>query len=370
MAQPSEPPENPDDQEPGISDREAAELYTAGRRAAPAFVRRRSEAPRISGARWLLAGIVLLAFAALLAVRVTRFGGLDQTALFYVGLPALLALLVVLCCQVHSAVGAAMAVTTLGLLLAGPLLGEGLVCLVISAPLIYGVVALVTWTGAALLRSDERHPNALVAVPILFALTLEGVGGFSLLPRESGGQGSVLVEAAPGEIAEALAAPPEYGPPQALLLRAVPFPEPVEAVGEGLEPGDTRLVRFTPRRTLAIGDEPAPRRMELEVVESEVRPDGGRVVFEVTADTAFANWMDMERAVATWRQEGEGTRLSWEIEYERTYDPSWYFGPVQSYATDRAAEYLAETFGAAAGGPLAEAADTPPSDTPRREARP
>lgn len=34
--------------------------------------------------------------------------------------------------------------------------------------------------------------------------------------------------------------------------------------------------------------------------------------------------------------------------YRRTFDPSWYFGPVQRYATDRAAAYLLETFVASA----------------------
>lgn len=378
MTQPPEPPDSSDTPDhsgapdhcgnPAPSDHEVAERYAAGYRAAPPLRETGREAtrlPRPSTARWTLAGVVLVAFAALLAVRVTRFGGLDQTALFYVGLPALLALLVILCCRVRSAVGAAMAVTTLALLLAGPLLGEGMVCLVVTAPLIYGVVALVTWIGARIFLADQRYPNALVAIPILFALTMEGIGGFSLLPREDTGAGSVLVSAAPGAVADALAAPPEYDPPRAFLLSAVPFPEPVEAVGEGLGAGDTRLVRFTPRRTLALGAEPAPRYLELEIVESEVRSDGGRVVFEVTEDTAFANWMEMERAVATWEGEVvegevERTRLNWEIEYTRTYDPSWYFGPVQSYATGLAADYLAETFQA-----VAEAAPEP-----REEPRP
>lgn len=353
--EPTEPPESPEPGRPSEADRradrEAAERYAPGysEQAEPGL-------PSPSRARWILAGVVLAAFAALLAVRVTRFGGLDQTALFYVGLPAVLALLVVLCCRVRSAVGVAMAVTTVALLLAGPVLNEGMVCLIIAAPLIYGVVSLVTWLSVLIARGGQGSPNALVAVPILFALALEGVGGFSLLPREDTGAGSRLVSAAPADVADALAAAPEYASPSALFLRAVPFPEPVEAVGEGLAVGDTRLIHFTPRRTLAPGAESTPRRMELEVVESRVHADGGRVVFDVTEDTAFANWMEMERAVVAWEAEivegeVEKTRLTWEIEYRRTYDPSWYFGPVQSYATGLAADYLADTFAALAQRP-------------------
>ncbi|MFF8766601.1 hypothetical protein ACF07Q_18955 [Nocardiopsis dassonvillei] len=308
----------------------------------------RSDSPAPSRARLLLAALVLAAFAALLALRIHHWGGLDQTALFYVGLPATIALLVVFTVRARSAMGVTMAVTTLCLALAGPLLGEGMVCLLIAAPLIYGVVAVVTWTAGALVAWRDRSRHALFAVPLLFVLALEGVAGTSLLPRGDRGEGHVLVPAAPHEVAAALAAPPAYAAPDALFLRAVPFPEPVSASGGGLEVGDTRHVRFTPRRTLEPGAEPTPRHMELRITGSEVRGDGGRVVFEVVEDTAFANWMDMRRAEAVWRAEGDGTRLAWSIDYERTYEPSWYFGPIQSYTADLAAEYLAATFGAAA----------------------
>lgn len=308
------------------------------------------DSPRFSRARLMLVALVLAAFVALLALRIQRWGGLDQTALFYVGLPATIALLVVLTVRARSAMGVTLAGTTLALALAGPLLGEGVVCLLIAAPLIYGVVALVTWMAGLAAGGGDRSRYALFSVPLLFALALEGVAGTSLLPGEGRGQGHTLVSAPADDVAAALAAPPVYDAPGALFLRAVPFPKPVSASGRGLEVGDTRSVRLTPHRTLGIGAEPEPSRMALRIVESEVRDDGGRVVFEVVEDTAFATWMDMHSAEARWREEGGETRLSWSIDYERTYEPSWYFGPLQSYATDLAAEYLATTFAAAALG--------------------
>ena len=337
------------------SDEEVAARYGAGRRAVPgspaeAWFEEDPEAGRLpSTARWIFAGVLVLGvFPLFTLLRLTSWGGMDQTALFYIGLPVVLALIVVLLARPQSAVGVAMAVTTVMLLLSGPLLGEGMVCLVIVAPLIYGVVALVTWLGATLFGADRYGPHAYVAVPILFALTLEGIAGLSLLPRQDTGEGSVLVAAAPERVAAVLAAPPTYRAPEAFFLRAVPFPEPVEALGEGLDVGDTRLIHFTPRTTLALGDEPTPRHMELEVTESRVHSDGGRVVFDVTDDTTLARWMDLRTATATWEREGDATRLTWEFDYTRTYDPSWYFGPLQSYATDLAAAYLADTFAEAA----------------------
>lgn len=300
-----------------------------------------------SRARWLLAGTVLLLFAVLTLLGTIGGRELGQTSVFYVGLPALIALLVVLTARPRSAVGVSAAVLTVCLTLAGPLLGEGLVCLAIAAPLLYGVVSLAAWMFATIAGRTRGSPHALVALPLLCALALEGVGGAVLLPRADQGEDTRLVAASPERVAEAVAALPEYAEPEALFLSAIPFPEPVAAEGEGLAVGDTRRVAFTPRRTLD-GAEPTPRHMELVVAESDVRADGGRVVFDVVADTAFARWMDMHRAEAVWSKEADGTRLSWRIDYDRTYEPSWYFGPIQSYAADLAAGYLADTFEAAA----------------------
>ncbi|MFY7064254.1 hypothetical protein ACOQFV_00145 [Nocardiopsis changdeensis] len=316
-----------------------------------------SENPLASGSRWLLAALVLVLPVAVVAIRLTHWGALDQTALFYLGLPTGIALLVVFTARPRSAMGVSMAVLTVVLAMSAVILGEGMVCLVIAAPLLYGVVALVTAVATAIARGGPRSHQALFAVPLLFVLTLEGVAGISFLPRADRGEGGASTGADPAEVAAALAAPPAYGPFEAVFLRAVPFPEPVAATGTGLEVGDTRRIEFTPRTTLQIGSEPTPRHMELEVVESEVRADGGRVVFEVTEDAAFAKWMDMHRATATWTADGDGTRMDWAIDYDRTYEPSWYFGPIQAYATDLAASYLAETFTAGAGAAASTAED-------------
>ncbi|MFL1376093.1 hypothetical protein [Nocardiopsis protaetiae] len=322
-----------------------------------------SQNPLASGPRWLLAALVLVLLAAVIGIRMTHWSMLDQTALFYLGLPTGIALLVVFTARPKSAMGISMTVLTVVLAMSAVILGEGMVCLLMAAPLFYGVVAIITALVTHIARGGRGSQQALFAVPLLFVLALEGVAGISFLPRADQGEGSAFVDAPPGAVAAALAAPPAYGPFEAAFLRAVPFPEPVAATGTGLEVGDTRRVEFTPRTTLQIGSEPTPRHLALEIVESEVRADGGRVVFEVTEDATFARWMDMRRATATWTAEGEGTRMDWTIDYERTYEPSWYFGPIQAYTTDLAAAYLADTFtGTAAADPAPQAAPTAEAD--------
>ncbi|PSK92918.1 hypothetical protein CLV63_117127 [Murinocardiopsis flavida] len=300
------------------------------------------EAPRSRRRRLVLAGVLLALFAGYLGYRVLSEGGLEQTALFYVGLPAVIALTVVVAARPRSAVGTAMATVTVGLALAGPLLAEGVVCLLMAAPLFY-LVALFVGVAANEHRS-KRGMSALITVPVLLAACLEGVAGIEYLPRPSEGGAERVVPAAPHEVAAALAAEPEYSEPESAFLRVLPFPRPRAAEGTGLHVGGQRSVAFNPRRSLGIGTRPTPRSMRLAVTESAVGPDGGRVLFTVVHDDTLARWLDLREAEVEWSAAPGGTRVAWTLRYDRTFDPSWYWGPIQDYAVDRAAGYLLDTF--------------------------
>jgi hypothetical protein len=302
---------------------------------------------RSSRARLVLAAVLLAVFGAMLFAKALGAGGLEQTAMFYVGIPALIAVTVVLTARPRSAVGLTLAVTTVALALAGPLLDEGVVCLVMAAPLIYGVAALIAWIVTALTTPRWTH-HGLVVLPLLAAALIEGVAGVSYLPRESAASATVVVDASPEAYAAALAAPPAYGPFDAVLLKTVPFPHPVSATGSGLEVGDRRVVGFNDRKSLGLGAEPTPRSMTLRVAESDIDTDAGRVVFEVTADSTLSRWMELQSATVAWHRVGDRTETTWTLDWARTYDPSWYFGPLQQHTTGLAAGYLADTFAAAA----------------------
>jgi hypothetical protein len=304
---------------------------------------RAPEPPAQRRARRLLAGVVLALFAAMVAAEALSATGLEQTSLFYVGIPALIAVSVVLTARPRHPVGVALATTTVGLALAGPLLDEGIVCLVVAAPLFYGVAALV---GLAVQQARGRRH--LVLAPVLLLLVLEGIGDVTPVPRDDAVTTTEVVDVSPAAFADALADEPRFDEPDASLLRAIPFPIPVGASGAGLEVGDERQVAFAPRHSLGIGARPTERGMRLRVVESAVHGAGGEVVFEIVEDSTLARWMDLRTARVTWRAVGDGTEVRWELGYRRTFDPSWYFGPVQHHVTGLAAGYLIDTFAAPA----------------------
>lgn len=311
--------------------------------------RRVPDPPATRRARHLLAGILIALFAAMFLAKILESSGQAQTALFYVGIPAAIALTVTLTARPRSAVGVALATTTIGLALAGPLLNEGIVCLVIAAPLLYGVAALIGLAVSTVRQSASRNRAAVLAVPLLAILVTEGVAGISYLPRENSAAASVHTQAPPSSYTTALAAAPRYDEPDAFLLRTIPFPRPVSAVGTGLDVGDERAVTFTDSSGLAPGARTVPHAMTLRVSESRTSDDGGRVLFDVVDDTTLAKWMNLRAAEVEWtRSDDGGTAVTWTLHWTRTFDPSWYFGPVQQHFTGLAAGYLAETFAKAA----------------------
>ncbi|MEV0373982.1 hypothetical protein AB0I10_29960 [Streptomyces sp. NPDC050636] len=303
--------------------------------------------PGVSRARWRLIGVLAVLFSAMLLYKVLHAGHLEQTALFYVGLPAFIALAVAIGARPKSATGTALAAVTIGLALAGPLLNEGVICLIFAAPLFYLFAVAIGLTVDRARRRDPKgrggRAHAFVALPLLAVLAMEGTGAYEL-PRDDAVSVTRTVDLTPARYEAALASPPRFGAPRPVFLQ-IPFPRPQTSKGTGLGVGDHREIAFTPRKSLGIGAHPTPRSMRLVITERAP----GRVVFAVERDTTLARWLDLGSAEVTWQPAAAGrTEVTWTLNYRRTYDPSWYFGPIQRYAMEQAAAYLSDTFGATA----------------------
>ncbi|UQA97406.1 hypothetical protein [Streptomyces halobius] len=302
----------------------------------------------VSRARWRLIGVLAVLFAAMLLYKVLHAGHLEQTALFYVGLPAFIALAVAIGARPRSATGSALAAVTIGLALAGPLLDEGVICLVFAAPLFYLLAVAIGLIVDGTRRREREgrggRAHAFVTLPLLAVLTMEGTGAYEL-PRDNAASVTRTVDLTPARYEAALAAPPRFDTPRPVFLQ-IPFPRPQSSTGTGLSVGDHREITFSPRKSLGFGSRPTPRSMRLVITERAP----GRVVFAVERDTTYARWLDIESAEVTWKPRADGRRtdVTWTLDYRRTYDPSWYFGPVQQYAMEQAAAYLSDTFGATA----------------------
>jgi hypothetical protein len=101
-----------------------------------------------------LSAIIASVAVVSLLYRLLVLDNLQQTAALFVGIPALLAILVVSAVSPRSAVGVACKAVTIGLLVSLMFLGEGILCIAMSAPLFYAVAILI---GLAVKFAQRDH---------------------------------------------------------------------------------------------------------------------------------------------------------------------------------------------------------------------
>lgn len=303
-------------------------------------------------ARIQLIGVALALAAGAIAFRVIVRAELEQTAALFVGVPTLLTIWVALSSPAKTATGAVMRTTTLALLMSGIVLGEGYLCILLSAPLFY-MVAYLGAESAEVLRRHRRvreledevaakrssKLRALVLAPLLLS-SLEGVTPDLSFERREIATAERVVSGTPADVRRALATPLRVGSRLPAPLR-IGFPIPLRAEGGGLRVGDERFVHFSE------GEGRPPGTLRLVVTEASET----HVVFVAVSDTShITHWLSWRQARVEWREESPGrSHVVWTLEYDRQLDPAWYWRPFGRFFVSYAAEFLID---AAATPPL------------------
>lgn len=285
-------------------------------------------------ARGLLAVVLLALVAASIAYRVLVFRKLEHTSLVFVGIPALLAFML-LSTRPRTAIGTVNKVIGIALCLSGIVFGEAMVCILMAAPifLLMGTLVglLINWirgtpnTGHGR-GSPWRGLMGLVVLP----LSAEGVVPGFEFGRDERVEVSRVVSTSPRAVRSAVAAPPVFDRTLPLFLR-LGFPVPGHTSGSGLELGDRRSVMF-------LHGEHHNGALVLEV--SDV--DSSSVRFTAVSDSSYiTHWLDWRDATVRWeRVDDTRTRVTWTLRYRRRLDPAWYFAPLERYGVSVAAGYL------------------------------
>lgn len=278
-------------------------------------------------ARWLLAALV--GGFGVVAFGWTVRSGRADSALLFVGLPVLLAVLLVLV-PGRTTHGRVFQATTVCLLLAAVALHEGAICVVLAAPLVYAVAHGAT----AFIRAIDRERRyVLLPIPLLLTATaVEGVTDDLRVRPEQAVTVSRVVALTPDGVAERLRGGPHPTEMRSLPLRLLRMPAPVAMAGTGLEPGDRWMFHY-PGSAHGSGG---------HTVTEVVSVAPAQVAFDVVEDSAITTrWLEWRRSVVRWEPVDAGhTRVSITLAYGRRLDPSWYFGPVQQVLMREGAGYL------------------------------
>lgn len=299
-------------------------------------------------ARRTLAAVIGAVAVASIVFRLLVDTRLQQTAALFVGIPAVLAIVTALAPPSRSAVGVAARSVTIGLLVSLMFLGEGFLCVLMSAPLFYlvaGAIALAIDKARRQARSTPTRLLSCVGVLALMPLTLEGAFPATTLDRESAVSVTAIVRATPNAVARALVSSPRFDRTLPRYLRAG-FPTPVATRLDDApvpsRPGPSRwTIRMRGGEMGLTGIEPRAGDLVLELEEFQPGVARWRAVSDDSHMRHFLTWREAE---VRWSDAGHGTtRVTWTLRYRRDLDPAWYFGPMERYAVRLAAGYLIES---------------------------
>ena len=283
------------------------------------------------GDRWVVVVLILALSVGSALYRILMHEQLGHSAALFLGIPAILAILLAFAPKSKTVTGGIIKGITMALLLVAPLLGEGYLCILFASPLFYFVGILV---GSVVDYMRRRRGETLTCLAVLLLpMCLEGVVPELTFYRGQSVSESRVVHATEREVAAALEQSPRIGVPLPRFLR-IGFPRPLEAAGTGLEVGASRTIHFAG----AEGDPPGDLVMRVAAVRTRY------VLFETVSDASkLTQWIRWTSSEVNWKAvDATHTEVVWTIHFDRQLDPAWYFGLWERLAVKRAALYLIE----------------------------
>jgi hypothetical protein len=199
------------------------------------------KAEAVSSSQWTLIALIVAFAVGGVLYRLLIRHQLGHSAAMFLGIPAVIAILLALTPKAKSLTGGIVKGITLALLIIAPLLGEGYLCILFASPLFYlvgiAVGVLVDWSR------HRRNATLSCVALVLLPMSLEGVIPALSFNRNQTVEASSVVNAGADVVEGDLALSPNLttGLPAALRIG---FPRPLEAWGAGLEIGATRTIHF------------------------------------------------------------------------------------------------------------------------------
>ncbi len=282
-------------------------------------------------------GVILAVAAVSVGFRLLKAQHLEHTSLLFIGIPTLLAIVMVAFVgPAKTTTGLILKATTIALLVSGILLGEGFICIVMASPLFMLVGVIIGRIAESdYWRHTRRGRQILpaIALPVLLIASMEGVvPGFNFA-RDASVTVTRVVPMSADSVAASLARTPRFDAPLPLFFR-MRFPRPVQMTGGGLAVGDERTILFS-----HAGHHPGTLTMRV------AHSSPGAVSFDAVSDDSYIrHWLTWEGADVTWSAiDATHARVTWTLRYRRTLDPAWYFAPWEHYGAWLTAGYLITT---------------------------
>jgi len=288
--------------------------------------------------------VFLLIMIALASLGVRLLVGYDfhETALLYVGIPCLIALVLILV-RPTGGVGWKRDYLILSMdgfiimLGSSVVLFEGFVCVVMFMP-IYLIILLLIFIldyFSQRAKAKGRSTLSIHVFPLLIALSaVEGVVPQLSLERDERVSVSRVVQISVADIKHNLLQPMDLQKSRPWFLHL--FPMPYEITAGSLNAGDVHEIYFRYYRWFVTNVHEGHMLLEISAVEAN------RITTTIEEDTSYiSNYLRLKGTEILLEEiDANCTRVTLHIDYERTLDPYWYFSPVSRYGIGKTAEFL------------------------------
>jgi len=282
----------------------------------------------------ILIGLVIALTATSLLYRIIDHFDHSQTGLMFIGIPAVLSIFLIFSSQSKSPYAQVFKGVTLFLLMVGILAWEGLICILMAAPIFYLVAFFVLWLCR--FGRDRSKLNCFAALPVLL-FAVEGLNFNFSFERDN--QVKLIREVEFGEAAFAakVSQVPNFTADLPIFFK-LGFPTPLAASADGSFLGKTNRVDYLVTFS-------GPETYENNLLVQGKRVGENEFKFNFIEDsTKIGSWMTWQTANLAWFEEGGKNYLKFEIRFRRELDPFWYFKPIQMYAVKHAGNYLLDTW--------------------------
>ena len=254
----------------------------------------------------------------------------EQSALMFIGLPAVLAIGLSFV-PTKSTTGLMLKGTSIFLLVSGIFLGEGLICILMAAPLFY---AIAVFFGKIIDRLKNRNKNKgrMAVFLLILPFAFEGAHPRFSFPRheEVTVRKTVLIQEAPEDILSRRLLFTTKPP----LFLQLGFPVPLYVTGGGLEPGSRGCIRY--KKSKKSGD---------TCFRITAKEDNKIFFGDLEDKSPLAHWLKWKEFAVQWEKGDSGTtEIQMTLVYDRLLDPSWYFGPFERYAVRLAGEWFLNSY--------------------------
>lgn len=275
--------------------------------------------------------IVIVLTISSFVFRIINENGLEQSSILFVGLPALIAFITIkFYPKTQSLYGIVFKVITLFLIMSGILFGEGIICILIAAPIFYGVGWLLVFLYSKLDDWNKTNLFSFVIIPLILILSqpikelnkpeLISVSTTKVLNKKIG--------------LNAFEFSPNFQNNLPNFFK-LGFPKPVNIAGESLEIGSIKTITFD---SMTKGEGV----LTLEVIEL----NNNSIKFKPIGDSTHINhWLSWNEIEVHFKTIEDGkTQIQWESKFYCDLSPAWYFQPIEKYSVNLMNEFLISSY--------------------------